>query len=202
MLPSSAAPCEKSKRRRRVGREPILRRLGTVHGHWCCWIDVAPDVNKNGEGSGSSMPRFLCLTSEHLMPPSGFSKTRGPIYLFFHLNAALTARPMISIWHKSQSRRAASSNKHSGKTGHYDLSILQEKKTIGLLSRGSFLLASFALDFVCRVRRGGSSSVQRWGKTNGLPCLPGYHKWPSSLLHIIYLSVKKTYTGYISTLHA
>ncbi|TMS09476.1 Matrix metalloproteinase-16 [Larimichthys crocea] len=29
MLPSSAALCEKSKRRRRVGREPILRRLGT-----------------------------------------------------------------------------------------------------------------------------------------------------------------------------
>ncbi|KAG7229248.1 hypothetical protein INR49_012905, partial [Caranx melampygus] len=29
MLPSGAALCEKSKRRRRVGREPILRRLGT-----------------------------------------------------------------------------------------------------------------------------------------------------------------------------
>lgn len=72
MLPSSDALCEKSKRRRRVGREPILRRLGTVHGHWCCWIDVAPDVNMNGEGSGSNMSRYLCLTSEHFMPPSGF----------------------------------------------------------------------------------------------------------------------------------
>lgn len=71
MLPGSAALCEKSKRRRRVGREPILRRLGTVHGHWCCWIDVAPDVNKNGEGSGSNMPRYLCLTSEHLYATIG-----------------------------------------------------------------------------------------------------------------------------------
>lgn len=44
----------------------------TVHGHWCCWMDVAPDVNKNGEASGSNMPRYLCLTSQHFMPTSGF----------------------------------------------------------------------------------------------------------------------------------
>lgn len=60
----------------------LMRRLGTVHGHWCCWIDVAPDVNKNGEGSGSNMPRYLCLTSEHCMPPLGFYKTRGPFLVF------------------------------------------------------------------------------------------------------------------------
>lgn len=114
-LPSSAALCEKSKRRRQVGREPIFRRLGTVHGHWCWWIDVAPDVNKNGEIGGSNMPRYLCLTSEHLMPPSGFYKTSGHFFSRFHLNPALTARLMIFIWHKSHSRRAASSNKHSGK---------------------------------------------------------------------------------------
>lgn len=83
---------------------------------------------------------------------------------------------MVSIWHKSQSRRAASSNKHSGKTGHYDLSILQYKKTIGLFLRSSILLAFFALAFVRCVRRGGSS-VQRWGKINGLPN-HGDHKWP------------------------
>lgn len=105
MLPSSAALCEKSKRRRRVGREPILRRLDTVHGHWCCWIDVAPDVNKNGEGSGSDTPSYLCLTSEHhtigIIFKKKERKTRGT---FFSSESVLTARPMVFIWHKADGR--------------------------------------------------------------------------------------------------
>lgn len=57
-------------------------------------------------------------------------------------------------------------------TGHYDLSILHKNKTIGLLLRGSTLLAPSVLESVRRVRR--EASLQRRGKTNGLrlPSLP------------------------------
>lgn len=115
-LPGGAALCYKSKRRRRVGWEPILRRLSAVHGHWCCWMDADHGVNKNGENSGSA-PRHLCLTSEHLMPPSGFCESLGPPFPpSFSSECCLTVRLMIFIWHASHSiRRAASSNKRSGK---------------------------------------------------------------------------------------
>lgn len=84
-----------------------------------------PDVNKNGEGSGYNTPRYLCLTSEHFTPPSGFFLRKRGFLFSFSSESACMARLMVCIWHKSQSRQAASSEKHSGKTGHYDLSILQ-----------------------------------------------------------------------------
>lgn len=142
MLPSRAALCEKSKRRRRVGREPILRRLDTVHGHWCCWIDVAPDVNKNGEGSGSNMPRYLCLTSEHFMPPSGFYKNAGS-FSRFHLNL-----PWQLAWWFSFDTRAKAD-------GRLLLINTREKQVIMTLVSSSkrkpsdcFYAAAFCLHFL------------------------------------------------------
>lgn len=120
MLPSSAALCEKSKRRRRVGREPLLRRLGsfTVHGHWCCcWMDEARVSTGMATAEDLTCRCFSAWYPNILvLAAPGFSD------VFLHFCLWQLAR-----WFSFDTQLTGGFLINTGlkQTGHYDLSIRQ-----------------------------------------------------------------------------
>lgn len=131
----------------------------------------APDVNKNGESSGFDTQSYLRLT------PGTFDATAGIWWnarsRFFLVLVSILLLNQLGWWFPFDNRATTDGRLlliiTREKTGHYDHSILQANKTIGLLLRGSVLLAFPVLESVRRIR--GELSFQRGGKMNGLPCL-------------------------------